>query len=326
MSKTLSFANPIRIFIGSSPKNKIEEQVLRYTIYKYTPHPVEVQVFDGTTGAVKNLMTGEVRYIPDSVISRIKGGTAFSLARWAIPQLCGFTGKAIYCDSDQLALADLEDLWNEALGDCAIAVVPVDRAVSYPHYIETTLKKHILLHDRRYLASVMLMDCSKANWTMDNLVERLDNHEFSLAELMFLGQGFRQAFNIQIKDLDPAWNHLDYYDRTSKLVHFTDLTSQPWVCDHNPIGFVWDHYLLEAINRGYVTQADLQQSYANHWVNRRIVTFPFLPKGLRRPMNAIWRTWNAAGFRLNHWLNEQMRSLKTLKSTVKQSMKAIVSR
>jgi hypothetical protein len=40
--------------------------------------------------------------------------TPFSGFRWAVPELCSFQGRAIYMDSDCVALSDIADLWSQA--------------------------------------------------------------------------------------------------------------------------------------------------------------------------------------------------------------------
>ncbi|MBE9011410.1 hypothetical protein IQ250_14460, partial [Pseudanabaenaceae cyanobacterium LEGE 13415] len=40
-------SEPIRIFIGSSPKNMIEEAVFCYTLLKQAQHPIEIYAIDG---------------------------------------------------------------------------------------------------------------------------------------------------------------------------------------------------------------------------------------------------------------------------------------
>lgn len=42
-------------------------------------------------------------------------GTDFSCFRFAVPELCGFEGRAIYLDADMLVLHDIKDLWDRDL-------------------------------------------------------------------------------------------------------------------------------------------------------------------------------------------------------------------
>lgn len=42
-----------------------------------------------------------------------KWATPFSGFRWAIPEVCGFEGRAIYTDSDVIFMADVAELWGQ---------------------------------------------------------------------------------------------------------------------------------------------------------------------------------------------------------------------
>jgi lipopolysaccharide biosynthesis glycosyltransferase len=182
MNDCPNISQPIKIFIGSSPQNIIEEKVFRYTLQKYTVSPIEIHIINGKAGSVKNIGTGEMKELPTHLIHRIKGATAFSLARWAIPQWCGYQGKAIYCDSDQIALSDISALWNYDLCGSALAAVPIKKATCFKHYRDNFLKFYLKSDDDFHLASVMLFDCEKASWSFESLINLLDEGKFSLSD------------------------------------------------------------------------------------------------------------------------------------------------
>jgi hypothetical protein len=312
---------PIRIFIGSSPKNMIEEKVFRYTLQKYAQTPLDIYVIDGKAGAVKRLETGEVKQLPANVISRIKGATAFSLARWAIPQWCDYQGRAIYCDSDQIALTDLAELGNYDLGDATLAAVTVRQAKSNPHYIKHFLKDFLQSNDECYLASVMVIDCAKAAcWSLESLVDLIDRQVFSLPELMYLRSSFRDHFQLQVNDLPCEWNHLDYVDSTSKIVHFTDLTSQPWLFHHNPTSDRWEQFFLAAIEAGFLSPDEVSHAYANGWISHRIKTLASMEKELRQPINVLWRSWNAFFFTIGQFFVDQVKLLRKVFYKIRMSL------
>ncbi|MBW4441669.1 MAG: hypothetical protein KME10_10620 [Plectolyngbya sp. WJT66-NPBG17] len=48
-----SNSEPIRIFIGSSPRNLIEEQVFCHTLLKHASQPLEIYSIDGLTGSAQ---------------------------------------------------------------------------------------------------------------------------------------------------------------------------------------------------------------------------------------------------------------------------------
>jgi lipopolysaccharide biosynthesis glycosyltransferase len=291
MNDSIKSLPPIRIFIGSSPANTIEEKVLRYTLQKYTDSPLEIHVIDGTTGSAINLTTNEVQQLPTNVIANIQGATAFSLARWAIPEWCGYAGKAIYCDSDQVVLADILELWNFDLSESILAAVPISKAKSSKQYIKSVLNHYLNSDGEYYLASVMLIDCSRAAvWSMESLLDLLDKQQFSRQDLMYLGPGFRDYFSLSIKDLVSEWNHLDCADNTSKLVHFTEIPSQPWLFPDNPIGDIWENCFLETVDQGFLTKDEIKQAHQQQSISLRIKAFTLMPKLIRKPINDIWKT------------------------------------
>ncbi|MBE9011745.1 hypothetical protein IQ250_16190, partial [Pseudanabaenaceae cyanobacterium LEGE 13415] len=258
----------------------------------------------------KNLSTGEVKQLPQTVTGRIKGATAFSLARWAIPEWCQYQGRAIYCDSDQIAMQDIAELWNYELGESVIAAVPVKQAKCYKHYVADSMGVFLHTEETFYLASVMLMDCAKIQWSLSELVDLIDRTVFSSSNLMYLGEQFRQHFKLNVSALPSEWNHLDYVDRDSKIVHFTDLTSQPWRFHHNPVSDVWETVFLAAIDEKALTQAEIDTAYQKGWIIRRIKVLAQLPRSIRRPVNWSWRTAGALMHHAKTMIHQQARRLK----------------
>ncbi|MBD1845977.1 hypothetical protein H6F89_21695 [Cyanobacteria bacterium FACHB-63] len=307
---TLLNSEPIRIFIGSSPKNSIEEAVFRYTLLKNASTPLEICVIDGTTGSAKNLNTGEVKELPSDIRDRIPGATAFSMARWAIPQWCHFQGKAIYCDSDQSALADISELWNYDLAGSAIAAVSVENAKSHQGYIQDFILAFPNNRHEYYLTSVMLIDCEKLNWTINSILDLLDQQAFSLPNLMYLSEDVRKSLSISIQELPTEWNHLDIADSTSKIVHYTNLTSQPWRFHHHPLSDLWEALFLEAIEAEFLNSQEICTAQQQRWITDRIKALALMPTTVWRPVNWIWRTWSASVYWISAFLKKQKARVK----------------
>lgn len=289
---------PIRIFIGSSSRNVLEEKVFVYSLQKYSSLPIEVNILDGETGSVR-FQNGEVKELPATVRHAMKGATAFSLARFAIPQWCNYQGRAIYCDSDQLLLQDLAELWNMDLEGAGATAVHVRDAESNPYYVNSFLKSLMESSEDYYLTSVMLMDCEQLKtWDIEAIVEQFNQGKFSYSEMMFFGKAFTQSIPTEVKRLPTEWNHLDVLTQNTKLVHFTDLTSQPWLFHHNKTGTLWERFYLEAIEQGFVPDAVIQQAYEKGVISKRIRDLAQTHDAWGRFWNEIWRTWLAFGFLL----------------------------
>lgn len=301
---------PIRIFIGSSLKNSVEEAVMRYTLQKYTRAPLDITVIDGITGSCKNLKTGEVKALPEGVPDRIPEATAFSYARWAIPEWCNYQGRALYFDSDQLAISDVSELWNYDLAGRTLAAVKIKEVKCHHYYVKHFLEPLIESPETLFLTSVMVIDCEKAPWNLRQLLDLIDQKAFTPTSLMNLGEQFRQYFNCEVTLLPKEWNHLNLIQGDSKLVHFTDLTDQPWRFDHNDISDLWERFYLEAIDAGFVPQSTLDTAFARKGILPRIKALGEMPKFIRRPVNWVWRTWDGTTFKFNRWLVQQPNRIK----------------
>lgn len=138
----------IRIFVGCDPNHAdLESQsVLEWSVRKHASEPVEIhwmQLSNDMSSPWYGWRTEE-------------WATSFSGFRWAIPEVCGFEGKAIYTDSDVIFMADVAELWNQkflpgraamakgggswrfcvSMWDCAEAkkwVLPLEQLKSNPH-------------------------------------------------------------------------------------------------------------------------------------------------------------------------------------------------
>lgn len=110
---------PIRIFVGCDPNNSDLEQmmVLDYSIHKHTQQPVHITWMqlshDPSSAWYADPATGKGWHTQE-------WATPFSGFRWAIPEYCGFTGRAIYMDADMLVLSDINELWQHPITGSAV--------------------------------------------------------------------------------------------------------------------------------------------------------------------------------------------------------------
>ena len=104
----------IRVFVGCDPNNCDLEQmmVLDYSIHKHTSVPVEIVWMqlsrDPNSYWYSNPEAGEGW-------NTTKWSTPFSGFRWAIPEYCNYSGRAIYMDADVIILDDLAKLWQHSI-------------------------------------------------------------------------------------------------------------------------------------------------------------------------------------------------------------------
>jgi lipopolysaccharide biosynthesis glycosyltransferase len=182
----------IKIFIGSSARDVKAEVALEYTIQKYTSEPVDITWMRSSDNE------SSVFY------NWIQLGTGFSGFRWAVPELCNFTGKALYLDVDMLNFKDIAELYYSDMEDYAMLCV-------------------------RKETSVTLFNC-----------ELMQNFLPPIAVLKTISDIHKYIFSTdstshiplsKIGSLDPRWNVFNGkgFDITDTwILHYTDANSQPW--------------------------------------------------------------------------------------------------
>ena len=204
---------PVRIFIGSESAQYRAERILVWSIEQARDPGRVYEIF------LMKELTG---------FDRRRWLTGFTNYRFAIPELAGKCGRAIYNDVDQVYLTDPGELFDHDLQEHGfLTIAPND-------------------------TSVMVMDCKKmaAVWSLEaakfekktTLVQRALNRP------NLWGQ------------LKPEWNARDeeYRPGHSKVLHYTALHTQPWhpfpkqfVYQNSPEGDVWIKLEEQANQAGY---------------------------------------------------------------------------
>lgn len=122
------------------------------------------------------------------------GCTGFTNLRYAVPQICRDLGLpgAIYLDVDMLVLGDVRELWN--------------------YY---TPGKWVCMGDGSTEVSVI---CSSLNYPDMSVIHARHKGTFPRGD--------------HVPTLPPVWNSEDCVLPGAKLVHYTNLNTQPWNGPH----------------------------------------------------------------------------------------------
>lgn len=192
----------IRLFVGCSANGEDAEAqaMLEYSLHKYHPaDDVEITWMMLSRDPASPWYSEPLKKAGWNT----KGfATPFSAFRWAIPHVCGYEGKAIYMDVDQILLADIAELWNQ----------PIPQG------------KALLAKDGR-TNCVILFDCAE-----------MKKHLPPFDELRSVEGRYRQVRksleNVTAK-FAGNWNCLDGEGYASlsnpeiKVLHFTKVPTQP---------------------------------------------------------------------------------------------------
>lgn len=223
----------IRVFIGTDRSQYLATRVLTHSLRKHSFQDIAVEPLDSIE-------------IPEPKDVRQSQRTGFSFARWAIPEVCDYKGKAIYLDADMLVFTDIQKLWTTEMGNAIISLVDGRNA----QYCSRGIKLN------KNESSVMLLNCEKAKWNLKDLVKGLDGeytYKEMMSDLCFLDE---QHIN---RDIPRSWNSMDYWDESVDLIHYTNVPTQPWVSVDNPYGYIWVNYLKEIIQEGSISLQEIEQ-------------------------------------------------------------------
>lgn len=194
----------IKLFLGMDEREAVGLHVFLESLWEHTSLPVSVIAL--TPKLAKRL---EIQS---------DGTNAFTTLRFAIPELCGNAGWAIFADGiDMLVRYDLAELWNLCDGKEAVKVVKHNYHTKHPRkYVGTALEAENLDYERKNWSSLVLWNCS--HWA-----------HFRNREKLLSGDGkylhrFSWLADEEIGEIPPVWNHLvsEYpYDKNAKIAHFT---------------------------------------------------------------------------------------------------------
>lgn len=268
----------IKVFIGSGEASLLERKVAIYSLQKHTQRQLDIYVFNGTHNSIE-LNDQEPFLAPLSLKLKYHNITEFSLYRFLIPQICNYQGKAIWIDSDTVCLADIAKLFDTSLNGCDFLA----KAEAY----NTRSSNHWGL-------SVMLIDCKQTRFDLETYFDEIAQGLYTYTDFSCMSPAFLAHHPLKIGQLDPQWNVFDYCDEQTKLIHYTNLNTQPWKYPHHPYGELWFEYFEEARKAGYITERDIELSLVRAYVrpdilqgNAPIHHRQFLPQTLKLAKNAL---------------------------------------
>jgi mitochondrial fission protein ELM1 len=216
---TASSKPPVRMFVATEPAQYRAERVFIWSVE---------QVRDPSRVYEIHLMKGLQGFNGRSWL------TGFTNYRFAIPELAGGQGRALYNDVDQVYLQDPAELFDLPIGEHGFLTVP-------PQHNEATAD-----------TSVMLLDCERmlSLWNLKAAQAHKKNELLGMAKQV---PGLRG-------DLLPEWNDCDeeYRPGHTRCLHFTIIHTQPWqpfpetfAYRKNPVADVWLGMEAAADAEGY---------------------------------------------------------------------------
>lgn len=232
---------PIRVYVGTDDSQMAAVRVLEFSIRQFATRPVEVV-------PLLNLPVP----MPRDPANRPR--TGFSFARFLIPQLAGYRGRAIYLDADMLVFSDIAELWDLPMESCRVLCSRQDTPPA-------TWQNNAHFQPGRQM-SVMLLDCGRLDWKIEDIVRGLDEGRYDYRQLMCdlcivpsgeIGEA-----------MPPEWNCLEHFEAgKTRLLHYTDMEMQPWRRRNNPLWSIWRSYYRAAMAAGAIEPELIENGIAN---------------------------------------------------------------
>lgn len=269
---------PVTVFIGSGEASLLERKVLMYSLRKNSRRELDIRVFNGTHNSVER--EGALPMAaPMPLRVKYYNVTEFSNYRFLIPQLCGYSGRAIWLDSDMVCLGDIGELFDTPMED-------LDLLAKAEAYGEAQTAQWGL--------SVALFDCVRCRFDIDRYFEEIEQGQYGYGDLHQMTPKFLAKHPLKVGPLDPRWNEFDRYDSDTRLIHYTNLFTQPWKCRSHPYGDLWFQYFEEARKAGYITNRDIELTLVRSYARRDLLegnrwsVRPYLRR-IVRDLLAEWR-------------------------------------
>ena len=226
----------IKIYVGADRSQALAIPVLEHSIKRHTAAQVEViPMLDLPVPTPRDPRNGQ--------------RTGFSYSRFCIPALAGYKGKAIYLDADMLVFGDILELWNLPMEG---AKVLIQKEVKFG---ERTVLKPGAPRQRIQQSAVMVMDCARLNWSIEQIVADMDRGAYNYEQLMY------EMCILNTEDIRVAipfeWNSLEHFDNTTRLLHYTDVFTQPWTFVGHPLGSLWFDEVRRMLKEGNLKLSDV---------------------------------------------------------------------
>jgi hypothetical protein len=107
----------------------------------------------------------------------------------------------------------------------------------------------------------MLLDCANLDWNAHQLITDLDAGKHDYASLMTEFAMMPKEKKLPL--LEFEWNSLEHYEEgKTKLIHYTDMPTQPWVSHSNKNGEVWYAEVRRALSEGFITRDEIDDNIA----------------------------------------------------------------
>jgi lipopolysaccharide biosynthesis glycosyltransferase len=246
-------SSPIRVFIGSGEASLLERKTLIHSLRKHTRRELDIYVFNGTHNAIER--NDEAPILANMPLwIKYRNYTEFSNYRWLIPAICNHQGRAIFLDSDMVCLSDIGELFDSDMQGC-----------------DMLAKAEAYKGDDCWGMSNILFDCAKCHFDLEKIFHDIDQGLFTSTDFHQMSPRFLAHYPFQLGPLNPQWNSFDHRDEQTRLIHYTNLRTQPWKFPGHPHEGLWFQYFQEARKSGLISNSDVDKTLSRAYARQDIL-------------------------------------------------------
>lgn len=245
---------PVRVFIGSGEASVLERKTLIHSLRKHTKRELDIYVFNGTHNSIEHNDDAPVLANMPLWI-KYKNYTEFSNYRWLIPEICGYRGRAIFLDSDMVCLSDIGELFDADMQGA-----------------DMLAKAEAYKGEKSWGMSNVLFDCSKCRFDLEKIFRDVEQGSFTNTEFHQMAPKFLAKYPFRLGAMDPNWNVFDHHDEKTKLIHYTNLRTQPWKFPGHKHEALWFKYFNEARKAGVISNPDIDKTLSRAYARQDITS------------------------------------------------------
>lgn len=250
----MSNENTVRVFIGSGEASLLERKTLIHSLKKHSKRKLEIYVFNGTHNSIER--EGQTPVLANMSLNvKYRNYTEFSNYRWLIPEICKHQGRAIFLDSDMVCLSDIGDFFDAPMNGC-----------------DMLAKSEAYKGNAAWGMSAVLFDCSKCRFDLESIFAEVDRGLFTNTDFHQMSPKFLVAHPFKIGPIDPNWNSFDHFDSDTKLIHYTNLRTQPWKFPGHKHEALWFKYFNEARTTGVISSQDIDKTLSRAYARQDILS------------------------------------------------------
>lgn len=226
----------VTVVIASSVRNLVEERVCLHSMIQSGTDQSDIVILDADESAVFDASRSEKLVSFDFGI--LGQTTSFTLARLFVPLILA-DKRLVVIDPDTLVFSALRQLFPTEAQEGLFA----RRAYARNEWASSVLG---IIKGEGFLRNEHLYEAA------------VRTKEISWQDKIYLRPIFSESAQVSINSVSRHWNSFDTVGKSTKLLHYTNLLSQPWSQANHPYEDIWFEKALEAFEAGILTKDHIE--------------------------------------------------------------------